>query len=80
MDNGQQEESTDYEELQNKCDSTNDLDHVIELYDFPSTFKTHDLIQLYRDVNNNSMYIKWCDETHALLVLSTPSQGISIVH
>ncbi|XP_022914842.1 coiled-coil domain-containing protein R3HCC1L isoform X4 [Onthophagus taurus] len=52
-----------------------DLEHVIELYDFPPSFKTQDLIQLYHEVNKESMYVKWCDETHALLVFSTPTQA-----
>lgn len=52
-----------------------DLEHVIELYDFPAAFKTEDLMQLYRGAHDEPMHIKWCDETHALLVLSSPVQG-----
>lgn len=52
-----------------------DLEHVIELYDFPPSFKTEDLMQLYRSVHQEPMHIKWCDDTHALLVLSSPVQG-----
>ncbi|GJQ67965.1 putative R3H domain and coiled-coil containing [Trypoxylus dichotomus] len=74
------EESSDEEELPKKNAGPNDLDHVIELYDFPSSFRTQDLMQLYSDVNNELMYIKWCDETHALLVLSTPNQAKRALH
>ncbi|KAB0801510.1 hypothetical protein PPYR_05864 [Photinus pyralis] len=52
-----------------------DLEHVIELYDFPSTLKTQDIMQLYRDASENPMYVKWCDDTHCLLVLSSPAQA-----
>lgn len=56
---------------------TEDLDHVIELYDFPATFKSHDIMQLYHDVQKDAtMYIRWCDDTHALLVFSSPMLGI----
>lgn len=63
----------DYSPYQNKA--LQDLDHVIELYDFPSSFKTHDIIQLYSQIQSDTMYIKWVDDTHALLVLGTPAQG-----
>lgn len=64
----------DYSSYQNKK-AINDLDHVIELYDFPSSFKTCDIVQLYSELQCDNMYIKWVDDTHALLVLSTPVQG-----
>lgn len=65
--------SEDYSPYQNKA--LQDLDHVIELYDFPSSFKTQDIVQLYSEVQSETMYVKWVDDTHALLVLSTPVQG-----
>ncbi|XP_018327087.1 coiled-coil domain-containing protein R3HCC1L [Agrilus planipennis] len=52
-----------------------DLDHVVEVYDFPESFKTQDIIQLYSDFQANPVYVKWCDDTHALLVFSTPAQA-----
>lgn len=64
----------DYSSYQNKK-GLEDLDHVIELYDFPSSFKTCDIVQLYSELQCDTMYIKWVDDTHALLVLSTPVQG-----
>ncbi|KRT79817.1 hypothetical protein AMK59_7145 [Oryctes borbonicus] len=74
------DDTSDEEEYPKKNTGPNDLDHVIELYDFPSSFKTQDLVQLYSDVNNELMYVKWCDETHALLVLSTPNQVKRALH
>lgn len=65
--------SHDYSAYQNT--KYQDLEHVIELYEFPSSFKTQDLIQLYRGAYQDPMYVKWCDDTHALLVLSSPMQG-----
>ncbi|KAF2903504.1 hypothetical protein ILUMI_02694 [Ignelater luminosus] len=65
--------SHDYSAYQNT--KYQDLEHVIELYDFPSSFKTQDLIQLYRGASQDPMYVKWCDDTHALLVLSSPVQA-----
>lgn len=32
-------------------------------------------MQLYSELQCDTMYIKWVDDTHALLVLSTPVQG-----
>lgn len=59
-----------------KNKSLEDLEHVIELYDFPSTFKSHDIMQLYHEFQKEAtMYIKWCDDTHALLVFSSPTLG-----
>ncbi|XP_017787242.1 PREDICTED: coiled-coil domain-containing protein R3HCC1L [Nicrophorus vespilloides] len=52
-----------------------ELEHVIELYDFPSTFRTPDIMQIYSDINKESMFIKWCDETHALLILGSSIQA-----
>ncbi|KAF5303891.1 hypothetical protein FQR65_LT08085 [Abscondita terminalis] len=65
--------SHDYSAYQNT--KYQDLEHVIELYDFPSNFKTQDIMQLYRGASQNPMYVKWCDDTHCLLVLSTPAQA-----
>jgi len=50
----------------------NDLnfDHVIEIYDFPSTRKTVDIEKLLETYYN--MYkIKWVDDNHALAVFNT---------
>ncbi|KAK9751869.1 hypothetical protein QE152_g4739 [Popillia japonica] len=78
--NEEDEEGSSDDEFPKKNRKPHDLDHVIELYDFPSAFKTQDLMQLYSDVNNELMYVKWCDETHALLVLSTPNQAKRALH
>lgn len=52
-----------------------ELEHVVELYNFPSTLETHDLIQAFSDINSDALYVKWVDDTHALLVLGSTTQG-----
>lgn len=64
---------------QRKNKSLEDLEHVIEIFDFPSTFKSHDIMQLYHEFQKEAtMYIKWCDDTHALLVFSSPTLGTNL--
>lgn len=53
-----------------------ELEHLVELYDFPSSFKTQDLIQAFSNIDCDAMYIKWVDDTHAILVLGTLTQAM----
>ncbi|KAH1029922.1 hypothetical protein HUJ05_003069 [Dendroctonus ponderosae] len=52
-----------------------ELEHMVELYDFPDTFKTHDIISNFNEIKSDSMYVKWLDDTRALLVLGSSSQA-----
>ncbi|XP_046657369.1 R3H and coiled-coil domain-containing protein 1-like [Daphnia pulicaria] len=46
-----------------------DLNHVIELYDFPSTFKTEDLFTALNVSGKPPDFsLKWVDDTHALAI------------
>ncbi|XP_057378048.1 R3H and coiled-coil domain-containing protein 1-like [Daphnia carinata] len=46
-----------------------DLNHVIELYDFPSAFKTEDLFTALNITGKPPDFsIKWVDDTHALAI------------
>ncbi|XP_076005888.1 R3H and coiled-coil domain-containing protein 1, partial [Genypterus blacodes] len=57
--------------------------HVIEIYDFPSVFKTDDLLEAFKEFSDGGMKIKWVDNTHALGVFSTDSaalHALSICH
>lgn len=57
--------------------------HVIEIYDFPSMFKTEDLLDAFADYSEGGMKIKWVDNTHALGVFSSQSaatQALSLKH
>lgn len=70
--------SEDYSAYTNK--PPEDLEHIVELYNFPATLETHDLVQAFSDINSDAMYIKWVDDTHALLVLGSLSQGKIFVY
>ncbi|EFA11165.2 hypothetical protein TcasGA2_TC004772 [Tribolium castaneum] len=65
--------SEDYTAYTNK--PPEELEHVVELYNFPPTLETHDLVQAFSEINSDAMYIKWVDDTHALLVLGSLSQA-----
>lgn len=45
--------------------------HVVEVYDFPSEFKTNDLFSLFSEYKDTGFEIKWVDDTHALIVFSS---------
>ncbi|XP_059051852.1 uncharacterized protein LOC131846535 [Achroia grisella] len=45
--------------------------HVVEVYDFPSEFKTNDLLSVFSDYKDTGFEIKWVDDTHALIVFSS---------
>ncbi|XP_030841636.1 R3H and coiled-coil domain-containing protein 1, partial [Strongylocentrotus purpuratus] len=48
------------------------LEHVIEAYDFPADFKMEDLVMTFSAFNNKGFDVKWVDDTHALIVFTTP--------
>nr|XP_040060857.1 R3H and coiled-coil domain-containing protein 1 [Gasterosteus aculeatus aculeatus]XP_040060858.1 R3H and coiled-coil domain-containing protein 1 [Gasterosteus aculeatus aculeatus]XP_040060859.1 R3H and coiled-coil domain-containing protein 1 [Gasterosteus aculeatus aculeatus]XP_040060860.1 R3H and coiled-coil domain-containing protein 1 [Gasterosteus aculeatus aculeatus] len=59
------------------------LCHVIEIYHFPPTFKTDDLLDAFADYSDGGMKIEWVDDTHALGVFSNETaaiQALSICH
>lgn len=49
--------------------------HVIEIYDFPPSFKTCDLKAIFNKFQNTEFPIKWVDDTHALGIFSTALAG-----
>ncbi|XP_074415105.1 R3H and coiled-coil domain-containing protein 1 [Zonotrichia albicollis] len=53
--------------------SEGDLAHVTEIYDFPSTLKTEDLLGMFSDFHESGFKIQWVDDTHALGIFSSPS-------
>ncbi|XP_044766348.1 uncharacterized protein LOC123322442 isoform X2 [Coccinella septempunctata] len=55
--------------------STDDLDHVVEIYNFPPSLTTGDIIHAFNMFDSDTMYVVWVDETHALLVLGSSSQA-----
>ncbi|XP_062870750.1 R3H and coiled-coil domain-containing protein 1 [Trichomycterus rosablanca] len=73
----------DYSDLENVWIDHDEFSHVIEIYDFPSVFKTDDLLDAFADYSDGGMKIKWVDNTHALAVFSSASaalQALSIKH
>ncbi|NWI52823.1 R3HC1 protein, partial [Calyptomena viridis] len=56
-----------------------DFGHVTEIYDFPSSLKTEDLLEMFLDFHESGFKIQWVDDTHALGIfssLSTASQAL----
>uniref|UniRef100_A0A8C3UAV9 R3H domain-containing protein n=1 Tax=Catharus ustulatus TaxID=91951 RepID=A0A8C3UAV9_CATUS len=50
-----------------------DLGHVTEIYDFPSSLKTEDLMEMFSDFHESGFKIQWVDDTHALGIFSSSS-------
>ncbi|XP_056005161.1 uncharacterized protein LOC125659708 isoform X2 [Ostrea edulis] len=59
-----------------------EMNHVIEIYDFPAEFKTGDLLSIFSQFNKG-FDIKWVDDTHALGVFSSAiaaQNALKLVH
>ncbi|KFO76572.1 R3H and coiled-coil domain-containing protein 1-like, partial [Cuculus canorus] len=52
--------------------SDDELPHVIEIYDFPSDFRTEDLLRVFCSYQKKGFDIKWVDNTHALGIFCSP--------
>ncbi|NWV75862.1 R3HCL protein, partial [Dasyornis broadbenti] len=52
--------------------SDDELPHVIEIYDFPSDFRTEDLMRVFCSYQKKGFDVKWVDDTHALGIFSSP--------
>ncbi|XP_012231170.2 R3H and coiled-coil domain-containing protein 1 isoform X2 [Linepithema humile] len=52
--------------------SSDEFAHVIEIYNFPSEFKTSDLAAVFSSFKNGGFELKWVDDTHCLGVFSSP--------
>ncbi|NXL78574.1 R3HC1 protein, partial [Leptocoma aspasia] len=71
--------SMDYSSYGEAQVSEGDLGHVTEIYDFPSSLKTEDLMEIFSDFHESGFKIQWVDDTHALGIfssLSTASQAL----
>lgn len=49
--------------------------HVLEVSNFPTEFKTQDVMQIFADQKEKGFEIKWIDDTHALAVFSSARVG-----
>ncbi|CAD1473357.1 unnamed protein product, partial [Heterotrigona itama] len=52
--------------------SSDEFAHVVEIYNFPSEFKTSDLAAVFSPFKNGGFELKWVDDTHCLGVFSSP--------
>ncbi|XP_036149162.1 uncharacterized protein LOC105836904 isoform X2 [Monomorium pharaonis] len=52
--------------------SGDEFAHVVEIYNFPSEFKTSDLAAVFSSFKNGGFELKWVDDTHCLGVFSSP--------
>ncbi|CAN9509974.1 unnamed protein product [Ophioblennius macclurei] len=63
----------DDDEDDDDIDLTEDeLAHIVEIYDFPTDFKTEDLLKLFQCYQKRDFDIKWIDDSHALGLFSSP--------
>lgn len=68
MDKGSYDDDDD-----DDVDLTEDeLSHIVEIYDFPTEFKTEDLLKLFQCYQKRGFDIKWIDDKHALGLFSSP--------
>ncbi|XP_039540749.1 coiled-coil domain-containing protein R3HCC1L [Pimephales promelas] len=49
-----------------------ELSHIVEIYEFPSEFKTEDLIRSFSSFQQKGFDIKWIDDAHVLGLFSSP--------
>ncbi|KAM6972502.1 coiled-coil domain-containing protein R3HCC1L [Aplochiton taeniatus] len=49
-----------------------ELSHILEIYDFPTEFKTEDLVKSFQSYQQRGFDIQWVDDTHALGLFSSP--------
>lgn len=55
--------------------SSDEFAHVVEIYNFPSDFKTSDLAAVFSPFKTGGFELKWVDDTHCLGVFSSPLIG-----
>ncbi|KAG8038594.1 hypothetical protein G9C98_006290 [Cotesia typhae] len=64
---------SDYKAFSRPVEISNDeFGHVVEIYNFPSDFKTSDLATVFSPFKNGGFELKWVDDTHCLGVFSSP--------
>ncbi|XP_014212012.1 coiled-coil domain-containing protein R3HCC1L isoform X2 [Copidosoma floridanum] len=52
--------------------SSDEFAHVLEIYNFPSDYKTSDLTMVFSPFRDDGFELKWVDDTHCLAVFSSP--------
>ncbi|XP_059803145.1 uncharacterized protein r3hcc1l isoform X1 [Hypanus sabinus] len=59
-----------YQPAEQEIDDS-EFPHIVEIYDFPSEFKTEDLLRAFSTYQKKGFDIKWVDDTHALGLFSS---------
>ncbi|EZA47742.1 Growth inhibition and differentiation-related protein 88-like protein [Ooceraea biroi] len=68
-----EEPKNDYKAYSKQIEvSSDEFAHVVEIYNFPSEFKTSDLAAAFSSFKNGGFELKWVDDTHCLGVFSSP--------
>ncbi|KAJ8001546.1 hypothetical protein DPEC_G00170610 [Dallia pectoralis] len=49
-----------------------ELSHIVEIYDFPTEFKTEDLVKSFQTYQARGFDIQWIDDTHVLGLFNSP--------
>ncbi|XP_052384926.1 coiled-coil domain-containing protein R3HCC1L-like [Oncorhynchus keta] len=49
-----------------------ELSNIIEIYDFPTEFKTEDLVKSFQAYQQRGFDIQFVDDTHALALFNSP--------
>ncbi|XP_061576671.1 coiled-coil domain-containing protein R3HCC1L [Cololabis saira] len=62
----------DQDDMEDVDLSEDELSHIVEIYDFPTDFKTEDLLKLFQCYQQRGFDIKWVDDTRALGLFSSP--------
>lgn len=71
-----QRASQDYRPYQTEEERSTDGECIIEVYGFPSEFRTEDLFNVFTPYRSDKGFqIVWVDDTHALAVFSSPIIG-----
>lgn len=73
----------DYSIYENVVPSLDKFRHVIEIFNFPSFYKTDDLLDAFAEYSDGGLKIEWVDNTHALGVFSSETaalHALSICH
>ncbi|TRZ05847.1 hypothetical protein HGM15179_021260, partial [Zosterops borbonicus] len=65
--------SVDYSSYGEAPVTEGDLGHVTEIYDFPPSLRTEDLMGMFSEFHESGFKIQWVDDTHALGIFSSPS-------
>lgn len=59
-----------YQPAEQEIDDS-EFSHIVEIYDFPTEFKTEDLLRAFSSYQKKGFDIKWVDDTHALGLFSS---------